>query len=728
MKKLIYFLKITVFFCLLIVFNTGEVFAQKYDIDWVNVVGSENGEEIQGMAIKDDFVYSIGLFTDTVDFDPGANIINLIGQSAGSLFITKTHSSGQLAWANKLDINSGISTGPYRFVSMSTDDLSNIYISGVFKGTVDFDPGPATVNLSASSPGTDDLFILKLDSAGNFLWAKSIASTAASFMGNYTKILSNGENIYLSGFIYSFDPSGTVDFDPGPAVVNRTVGSLQTSYVLKLDKDGNFKWARTYNGDDISIARSLSVDSSGNVLIIGDYQGTVNFDPGVTDYSITSNPGGDHDVYILKLDSTGNFVWVRSIGGEAEDNGFDLATDQGNNVYCTGLFGHSGTTIGTADFDPGAGATILNTNGQHDAYILKLNSGGNFVWVKQLGGNLRDAGTNIATDHSGKLYVSLTLGLTGNVDFNPNSGVYNISSPIMGGEHPGICILDTAGSFVWGGITASPTNSSLSSYNKTCIGYDTLGNIYLAGRYANPSSTSNPSILDFDPGPNTITVNHAGDNDIFLVKLTPCTIKDTLLVQACDSFYFRGHLIYMGGIHADTTHIPGTCDSFFVLNLLLGQTPDTSIVRTGNTLTSPTSNATYQWIDCDDNTPIPGATGTSFTPVQDGNYKLAITGFDGCSDTSFCYSFVMNSILELGTNNTLQIFPNPSTGELTIRSQEQLKDGMVSLFNLQGQILMHQQNLKGNDQHLDISLLAAGVYILEVKSGEQIVKVKLIKE
>lgn len=105
----------------------------------------------------------------------------------------------------------------------------------------------------------------------------------------------------------------------------------------------------------------------------------IDFDPNGGFYYVTSE--GQNDIFILKLDSLGNFVWVKIIEGtEGSLTGYgnSVSLDNNSNVYVTGSF------LGTADFDPGNGTHIKSSFGNSDAFVLKLDSAGNFSWVKQL--------------------------------------------------------------------------------------------------------------------------------------------------------------------------------------------------------------------------------------------------------------------------------------------------------------------------------------------------------
>ena len=108
----------------------------------------------------------------------------------------------------------------------------------------------------------------------------------------------------------------------------------------------------------------VAVDAAGNVYTTGSFKGTVDFDPGAGVTNLTS--AGEADVFVQKLDLSGNFVWVVGMGGPSSDLGYGVAVDAGGNVYITGYF------TGTVDFDPGAGMTNLTSVGSIDVFVLKL--------------------------------------------------------------------------------------------------------------------------------------------------------------------------------------------------------------------------------------------------------------------------------------------------------------------------------------------------------------------
>src|ERR1035437_774923 len=198
--------------------------------------------------------------------------------------------------------------------SIATDASGNVYTTGNFQGTADFDPGAGVFNLT--SAGSDDIFISKSDASGNLLWAKSMGSTGSD-IGNSIALDASG-NVYTTGYFY-----GTVDFDPGAGIFNLTAAAgVNNIFISKLDASGNFVWAKQMVGAGGSSSQFIILDASGNIYTTGAFNGTVDFDPGAGVSNLTAASGAD--IFISKLDASGNFVWAKSFYGANIDCGFSI--------------------------------------------------------------------------------------------------------------------------------------------------------------------------------------------------------------------------------------------------------------------------------------------------------------------------------------------------------------------------------------------------------------------
>ena len=297
-------------------------------------------------------VYTSGDFEGTVDFNPGAGTYNLTSAGHHDIFVQKMDASGNFLWAKSFGGSSIVYTG-----SMSLDASGNIYTTGCFKNTADFNPGAGTYNLTAV--GIFGVFVQKMDASGDFLWAKSFGGTG--FDRGYSIDIDASGNVYTTGFF-----NGTVDFDPGAGTYNLTAGSSGSdTFVQKMDASGNFLWAKSFEGTSSgSQGNSISIEASGNVYTTGRFGGTVDFNPGVGTYNLTS--AGSNDAFVQKMDASGNFLWAKSFGGSSSGN--SISIDASENIYTTGSF------RGTVDFNPGAGTYNLTAAGINDAFVQKMST------------------------------------------------------------------------------------------------------------------------------------------------------------------------------------------------------------------------------------------------------------------------------------------------------------------------------------------------------------------
>ena len=130
------------------------------------------------------------------------------------------------------------------------------------------------------------------------------------------------------------------------------------------------------------------------------------------------------------------------------------------------------------------------------------------------------------------------------------------------------------------------------------------------------------------------------------------------------------------------------------------------------TLTANVAGATYQWIDCnDDNAPLTGETGQTFTATENGNYAVEIT-VNSCTETSACY--VVNSVgVQTLKGNTWSVSPNPNNGLFTVVSTQSLSDALVEVYTPDGR-LVYTTVYSGTELNIDLSNQTRGVYILKV--------------
>ncbi|MEO6304373.1 MAG: T9SS type A sorting domain-containing protein, partial [Bacteroidia bacterium] len=290
----------------------------------------------------------------------------------------------------------------------------------------------------------------------------------------------------------------TIDLDPGLPSYTVTSAGGYDLFISKLDPLGDLIWTKTSGGLSTDAVMNLVLDASSNVYSIGNFSGTVDFDPSSAVTTLTSNTSGSSDIFISKFDSNGNFKWAKNFGGTSINLPYSIAIDNDQNVYSTGFY------IGVTDFDPANSNAIYGTYGNCDAFLLKLDSTGNYVWVKHFGGNGVSAfGKCLVTDASNNIYLTGYHNGTSDLDPSPTSS-YSLTS--AGGADLFITKLNSSGNFIWAHQIGGPEDD---------IGMDTkidaAGSLYTTGYFS--------STVDFDQTSSVFNIISSGENDAFIHKM-----------------------------------------------------------------------------------------------------------------------------------------------------------------------------------------------------------------
>jgi len=604
---------------LIVSFSSISLFAQDTYLRWAKQFAGTSALSFgRGWGIQTDAdgnVYSAGIFTGTTDFDPGPGVFNLTPIST-DVYISKLDAAGNFLWAKQITGSFGTLTR-----SMSLDKDNNVYVTGTFQVTVDFDPGPGIFNLTAN--GTTDIFILKLTAGGDFLWVKQIGGISVD-AESYSSATDSFGNIYFTG-----NYKGALDFDPGPGTftLTSTGATFRDAYICKLDAAGNFVWAGSIGGSEYDLALGISCDKLDNIYVTGFFRTTVDFDPGPAVFNLVSN--GLEDMFILKLNTAGNFIWARSVGGTSAEYMYKAIADDAGNIYATGFF------RGTADFDPGPGVFNLTATGGDAVVVLKLDAAGNFVWAKNMGGpTSNNWGMAIDLDRLGNIYT--TGFFIGPGDFDPGPGTFILNSI---GVDIFISKLNNNGNFVWAkSIGAASHDQGLG------IAVDRFLNIYTTGHFG--------STVDFDVEAPTYFLTAIPVSDPFVLKIAQCasTTYATLNESACQSYTLNGQTYTASGTYQQTVYSAAGCDSVITLHLIIG----TEVFSTVNATICP--GQSYY------------AGGANQTTA--GIYKDTLQTTAGC-----------DSIIT--TNLSLYPKPNPdlgTDGNLCINTQATITPGIFNNY------------------------------------------------
>lgn len=775
MKELttVFMIKVLV---LLTLFCLGNSMGYAQDFVWANSIGGAGTDQSNVIAVDaQGGVYIAGQYSGIVDFDPGPGTVNLIGNG---FFLAKYNYNGEYIWAKSF-----IGTTVNQRIGIATDAACNIYITGSFEGTVDFDPNAGIDTLVSN--GYSDIFLAKYDQNGNYIWSKNIGGQDIDRSNGIA--LDGSGNLYITGQFRN-----TVDFDPGIGTASLSAPSSFDAdiFLAKYDAGGNYLWARNMGGNGSDLGEALAVSSSGYIYLTGNFMDTADFDPGANTSNLIAS--GLLDVFVAKYDSNGDYIWAKSIKGTGPNdaNGSSLALGEMDNIFLTGRF------KGTADFDPGVGVANVTSNGGYDIYLARFDSSGNYLWAKSFGSTgTVERGSSLAIDNSGGLY--LTGSFQSTVDFDPGPGTANLTAT-PGFVDAFFVQFDDMNNFVFA--------KQFSRSNSESLTLDALGNIYLTGRFSGTP--------DFDPGVNTFNLTSNGATDIFMLKLGyGCAVAVTFTQTACDSFTFNNTTYTNTGNYADTfltasncdsivilsltinhsTQNPvvsgvfcdsatfngitytssGTyvqqyinasgCDSNFIYDITIGQSAqsqishtacgsyvfngsnyttsgmytdtfsnstgcdsivmldltinhvNTAVIKNGSTLTAHTSD-TYQWINCDPKGIIPGATGQSFTASENGAYAVIVSK-DGCTDTSDCIQVDNITSIEglKAFPQHIIIYPSPANKSgVTIQSSAHLSNVTIKISDLAGRVLTEHHNKSGTSFFVNLEAYTPGLYLIEI--------------
>ena len=328
-------------------------------------------------------------------------------------------------WASSMP---GHSTAPVpQGNGIATDYAGNIFVCGQFKHSIDFGGGiKFTTNANNTSP-----FIARYDAQGNCIWAKKGTGYATDMaLGIVTD--SAGYS-YVTGI---FD-SDSIFF--GNLKINRN-GSNDDVFIVKVDPNGDFIWAKSAGGILGERSESISMDKLGHIYIGGRYSGSATFDD-----KIISSVNGSTDAFLAKYDTSGNCIWVKSGGGTGSDFIRGVSTDPDGYTFITGSIGSAGATFGTSQ---------IGSYGNLDIFVCLYDPIGNCVWAKHGGGSAGDYGLAVSTANGMGCFITgyaAKPGLGANIIYFDQ-----VQLTPIGSHDIFIAKYNLAGEVVWAKLAGAP--------------------------------------------------------------------------------------------------------------------------------------------------------------------------------------------------------------------------------------------------------------------------------
>lgn len=464
------------------VFMQQHSFAQSYT--WGASFGPSGGENITGVATDAaGNVYVTGFYVGYMTI--GATTLSPFGTSTSDIYIAKYTSAGVISWLKGV----GGTESDYA-TDIAVDASGNVTVVGSFQSTVDFNPSTTAVaNLSSPSQYDADGFVLRLNNAGNFVWAKAFSGQNYDQANNVG--LDASGNVYVGGVF-----SSVLDANPGVGVNSLTSAGFEDAFLVKLNSLGNYMWSLSVGTANSDLISDVSVDGSGNVAATGS-SGTYQF--------------------VMKANAAGVVQWNKNLEGKNFYSLDDVAFDPWGNIFIGGSYSDS------LDIDLGAGVNYFHeTDIYHgtNMYIIKLNGSGNTLWGRQTynANNYMvtpETLAGLAVDAAGSVYIIGTCGGGVSALFNdpnlpyPNNTQLNLS--LYDGPRSAFVAKygkegNFGNSFQWSAYTTGNDQSA------SAISVDASGNIYTVGTF-DVSRSINPFLNN--------PVTAYGSADAFLAKFAP---------------------------------------------------------------------------------------------------------------------------------------------------------------------------------------------------------------
>ncbi len=457
MKNLILFFVIGFCIC------NGDVFSQNTDWLWAKNVGGNLSEE--GKCVTTDLdgnVYVVGSFNSSSIVFGNFTLIN---NGLSDAFFVKYDSLGNVLWAKSVGDNLN-----ERAVSVTTDDMGNVYFVGDFDSQIiDFDGTQLT-----NSYVDPDMFLAKYSSSGVLQWVTT-STGAGSEYARSVQVSQVGE-IYIGGYL-----NGPLNTFGNITLISS--GDFDV-FIAKYDSTGNALWAKAFGGTLSDQANFIAIDDSSNTYLTGNFSS-----PSISFDNLSLTNAGQFDVFVTKFDSLGNALWAKAIGGAALETTAGVSVDAAGNVYLAGSFYDSIMVVDTFH---------LSNAGGSDIFISKLDNNGIAIWAKTINGTSFESASALKCSLTGETFIggryygsSFTIGTT------------TMSNITAGQSDIFIAKFDTNGNELWAKCGNDSGNSLLNS-----IALNEAGNVYSTGSYTGTN-------MNFG----NYAIQNAGASDIFLAKM-----------------------------------------------------------------------------------------------------------------------------------------------------------------------------------------------------------------
>lgn len=689
-----------IYYTLLLLCN--HAFSQGLSLNWVKGFGDYGTS--QGHNIVTDNkgnVYVNGFTSGTIGFDADPAEKDTALLTGNGIYLAKYTTNGEHLWSFSLGKTLSLDN---QHSGICQDKEGNILITGSLMGRIDFDP--SSDSLIYDFPN-GMLFVAKYSSEGALVWANVTPATFTSppnnvpFLAGSRAIDVDTEgNSVIGGFIASNSNKLVLKFGSNEETTTLTTSSGVYFYITKYNSSGELVWLKTLPNTTTSVSGNrlidLEIDKNDNFFITGEISGKRDFDPSPDSLILE---GAKSTRYIAKYDKNGAILWARLTG---EDKGFscDLAIDSIGNFYVSSEYKKTTESDSTYEL-----VTTSTLN------ITKYTENGELIWTK---GTTSKSNNNsireMQIDNDGYLYITGRIDSETDFDFSASTHTQTPTNNYA----VYVAKYDGDGNYIWA-IAMGESKFSIS----LGISIDDFSNVYITGIYRD-------SGVDFDPSEEEQLVNGVNVNALFFAKYSPCDYTtDNAFICKGDTLMASTISIYKSGTYTISYLNSAGCDSIVTLKVITKPSPNTTLSLDENTLSVVESADSYQWIDCVTNQTIINQSGQSFSANSTGVYAVEVT-LDNCTSQSGCESITIAGLHSSLLHVALELYPNPSTGKITLQTQDNTPLISANIFNMAGK-LIYSTSFETNDFNLDLSELPQSVYHLQVVTEKGFIMKKIIK-
>ncbi len=727
---------------------------------WVHAMGSTGyNSPVDVRIAPSGNIYLYGVFRGSTATFGGTTLANAVpGFTMG--FLALYGPGGSLQWAQLV----GTSILVYDYESLDVDDLGHAWVSGHNNITSQF----GTITLNGAGP-----FLAQYSEAGTAVLAEHIAMEANVFhalgthgdhflYGDHINgtVFDQGSGISVSaaleqakeGYLARYDEDleyrwmrrmglhGTA-YDGGTAILIDASGNVYTYglfittailcddtlraplaashlWLNKRDANGACIWTQQFTCSEplgpnqVNRAVSLVMDDNGDLYLSGTFFGTIQ----IGAYMLTS--AGGQDLFLARLDGSGNCQWAVREGGTGKEEGGAIAIDGNGDLLLTGGYAGTCTIAGVA----------LTSQGQSDGFVARYDGNGNASWVRSFGGTSWDSGTGVAVDAVGNGYI--TGRYTTNATFN------GLVVNGTGDMDIFVAKYDPAGAILW--LTGSTSNG-----RKTSAGV-VLGvndQVYITGQYYG-EMTVGTSTLVGDPAINRPFLGCFDTGGALLwQKDLPCTGGGGGLALAARPV---GDIV-VGGTFSGTLNV----DADILAAIGFSDAWVAGFTATGVMLWTQAISGTdlfdiaivYGLAADADNVHLAGSCGNllfsaldqpvgtcTFDPGNPGSVRFASNSLD-----AFVAKYSADestSIQEAfrASEGVLRIAPNPVDRMFTVECKDPLIGTRITLRDMAGREMQVPFVIQGNKAVIDAAALALGSYAVSVITASAVITGRFVKE